>query len=53
MLLDAAYAKCQHIRSGSTIDKELDAPALQPHVLAQWEPKQTDLRVRLSSAQTK
>lgn len=44
-------AKCQHIRSGSTIDKELDVPALQPHLLAQWEPKGAAFQVCPSSAQ--
>lgn len=40
-------------RSGSTKDVELDAPALQPHLLAQGEAKWSDFWVCSSSAQIK
>lgn len=39
VFLEAAGAKRQQMRLRSSIDKELDAPALYPHLLAQWEPK--------------
>lgn len=51
VLFGRVCAKCQHIRSGSTIEKEADATPQQPHLLAQWEPKEAAFQVCPSSAQ--